>query len=43
MKDGRTAEDGLEEVKDEGMRSGPPQDDRAKNEWMTPQGMSSKE
>lgn len=43
MKDGRTTEDGLEEKKDEGMRSGPPQDDRTKNEWMTPQGMSNKE
>lgn len=42
MKDGRTrgtTEDGLRERKDEGMRSGPLQDDGTKNEWMTPQEM----
>lgn len=37
MKDEGTTEDGLREKKDEGMRSGPLQDDRTKNEWMTPQ------
>lgn len=42
MKDGRTRGQlkiGLREKKDEGMRSGPLQDDRTKNEWMMQQGM----